>query len=326
MAARSRLVLVILVLSLLFYGIGAVRASSSIEKLERQANSDFIPEVRAAASRALTKKYVEKELGNSKLKQVAKGARTDELRIAAVRAIASNFEDVKRVGSLKEAMKKSKELEKTVREGGSVELREAASQALGIYYLAFNLNEKDGYSMEALESKVTDAKDPGLAEAAATALESIYPNHYSADQLKELIVATEDELLKRAAAGALSIRYYSQISPDISLKELREIASDQETDPWLRKAAGDAYGELARGEVPAEDLKDLARNGETKEIRHGAASAWSRALINSDYSREKLLGMACAATGYEPEAYRSALISALADRIEKKYANSGGGR
>lgn len=325
MAARSRLVLVILVLSLLFYGIGVVRASS-IEKLERQANSDFIPEVRAAASRALTEKYVEKELGNSKLKQVAKGARTDELRIAVVRAIASNFEDVKRVGSLKEAMKKSKELELTVRKGDSVELREAASQALGIYYLAFNLNEKDGYSMEALESKVTNAKHPGLAEAAATALESIYPNHYSADKLKELIVETEDELLKRAAAGALSIRYYSQISPDVSLEELREIASNQETDPWLRKAAGDAYGELARGEVPAEKLKNLARNGETKEIRQGAASAWSQVLINSDYSREKLLIMACAATGYAPEAYRSALISALADRIREQYSNSGGGR
>jgi len=35
--------------------------------------------------------------------------------------------------------------------------------------------------------------------------------------------------------------------------------------------------------------------------------------------------MACAATGYASEAYRSALISALADRIEEQYANSGGG-
>ena len=324
MAARGKFIQVVLVLGLLFYGIGAARASS-IEKLERQANSDFIPEVRAAASRALTKKYVEKEFGATELEKVATGARTDELRSAAIQALASNFEDVKRVGSLKEAMQKSKELEQTVQEGGSVELREAASQALGIYYLAFNLNEKDGYSMEALESKITDVDHPGLAEAAAMALESVYPNHYSADKLKELIVESEEKLLKRAAAGGLSIRYYSQISPDISLERLREIASNEEINPWLRKAAGDAYGELARSKVPAEKLKNLARNAETKELRHGAASAWSRVLINSDLSREELLRMACAATGYAPEAYRSALISALADRIEKQYANSSGG-
>jgi len=325
MAARTRLVLVGLVLGLLFYGIGAARASS-IEKLERQANSDFIPEVRAAASRALTEKYVEAEFESTELEKVAKKARTDELRGAAIRALTSNFEDVKRVGSLKEAMKKAKELEKTVRKADSVELREAASRALGIYYLAFNLNEIEGYSMEALEKKVTEAGHRGLAEAAATALESIYPNHYSAEKLKDLIIATENELLQKAAAGALSIRYYSQISPDISLEELQEIASDESTNPWLRKAAGDAYGELARGEVPAEELKELARKGVTKEIRQGAASAWARKLINSDLSREKLFRMACAATGYAPEAYRSALISALADRIGEQYTNSGGGR
>lgn len=325
MAARARYIMVGLVLGLLFYGMGAARASS-IEKLERQADSDFIPEVRAAASRALTEKYVEAEFEKPELEKVATGARTGELRSAAIRALASNFEDVKRVGSLKEAMKKAKELEKTVREGGSVELREAASQALGIYYLAFNLNEIEGYSMEALESKVTEGGHRGLAEAAATALESIYPNYYSADKLKDLIVETENKLLKRAAAGGLSIRYYSQISPDISLEELRKIASDEEMNPWLRKAAGDAYGELARGKIAAEDLKGLARNGETKEIRQGAASAWSRSLINSDLSRRELLRMACAATGYAPESYRSALITALADRIEEQYANSGGGR
>ncbi len=325
MAARVRLLTVVLVLGLLFFCVGPARASS-IEELERQANSDFIPEVRAAASKALTQKYVEEELGTTKLEKVAGGARTDELRSAAVRAIASNFEDVKRVGSLKEALKKAKELEKTVRKGGSVELREAASQALGIYYLAFNLNEIDGYSLKALESTVKKGDHPGLAEAAATALESVYPNHYSADRLKELILETDNELLKRAAAGGLSILYYSQISPDISLEELREIASNEEIDSWLRKAAGDAYGELARTKVPAKKLKNLARNAETEELRQGAASAWSKVLINSDLSREELLGMACAATGYAPEAYRSALISALADRIEKQYANSGGGR
>jgi len=324
MAARARFVLVGLVLGLLFYGMGAAGASS-IEKLERQANSDFIPEVRAAASRALTEKYVEAELEKAELENVATGARTDELKSAAIRALTSNFEDVKRLGSLKEAMKKAKELEKTVQEGDSAELKEAASQALGIYYLAFNLNEIEGYSMEALEAKVTETGHRGLAEAAATALESIYPNYHSAEELKDLIVDTENKLLKRAAAGGLSIRYYSQISPDISLQELREIASDESINPWLRKAAGEAYGEIARAEVQVEDLKDIARHGGTKEIRQGAANAWARKLVNSDISRGKLLRMACAATGYAPEAYRSALISALADRIEEQYANSGGG-
>ncbi|MBS3765304.1 hypothetical protein KGY71_02165, partial [Candidatus Bipolaricaulota bacterium] len=291
---------------------------------EKRANSEFIPELRVAASKALTRKYVREEFRASRLENIAIGARTEELKDAAIRALSIKFEDAERVGSLEEALEKSKDLEKTVKEGKTEERREAASRSLGIYYLAFNLNEIDGYSLEKLEKMVRENKFQGLREAAATALESIYPNHYSADELKELIRNSEHELIKRSGAGGLAIRYYSRISPDISLEELREIASNPEENVWLRESAGIAYGELAKGEVNPGELRELARKGETKEIRKGAGKAWSKALSGSDRTQAKLERMAGAATGFAPKAYRSAIISALTDRILAEDMDNGG--
>lgn len=323
MPARAKLLGAILVLTILLSGVSPALANS-IDKLEKRANSDFIPELRAAASIALTKQYVRNEIQNSKLAEIATGARTEELKNAVVRALTRNFEDVKEVGSLEEALEKSKELENTVKEGETEEIREAASRSLGIYYLAFNLNEIDDYSMEKLEGIVKNQEERGLREAASTALESIYPNHYSAEDLKELIRTSENELIKRSAAGALAIRYYSRISPDISLERLREIASDPDENAWMRKAAGIAYGETAKGRVDSEELERLTRDGETEEIREGAAEAWSKALANSSKTEGELERMAGAATGFAPEAYRSAIISALADKMLEENPDNGG--
>lgn len=323
MPVRVKTLAVIMGLAILFSGANPA-LGVSIDELEERANSDFIPELRAAASRALARKYVREEFRTSNLEDIATDARTEELKDAAIRALSRKFEDAKRVGSLEEALEKSKELEETVREGKTEELREAASRSLGIYYLAFNLNEIDGYSLGKLEEIVKGDYVQGLREAAATALESIYPNHYSADELKELIRNSEHELIKRSVAGGLAILYYSRLSPDISLEKLREIASDPEKNIWLREAAGIAYGELARGQVDPSKLRELAREGKTKEIRKGAGKAWSKALAGSDSTQAELERMACASTGYAPEAYRSAIISALADRIMEEDMDNGG--
>ncbi|MFW6190025.1 MAG: hypothetical protein ACOC49_00050 [Candidatus Bipolaricaulota bacterium] len=323
MPARVRIPIAVLVSLSLLTVAGFVRGST-IEELEKRANADFIPELRKAASIALRKKYVQEEFESSRLEEIAKEARTRELKGSAIAALARNFEDVKRVGSLQEAKEKSEELEEIVKEGETSELKEAASRSLGIYYLAFNLNDIEGYTMRDLEKMAKTDEESGLRRAASTALESIYPNSYSAEELKELIRTSESELIKEAAAGALAIRYYSRISPDISLNHLREIASDEDKNVWLRKAAGIAFGEMARGDLEPDELKSLTRNGETREIRDGAARAWSLVLADSDRTRGELERMAGAATGYAPEAYRSALASALAERLLDKDRNKRG--
>jgi len=325
MAVRYKISIFFLSFALIL-GAGAPVQSTTVEQLELLAGSDFIPEVRAAASRALAKKYVQLGFQPDKLEAVASKGRTDELRDAAINALARKFEDVKKVGSLQEAQKKAEELEAKIKSGeASPAIKTAASEALGLYYLAFNLNNLEGYSMEELEEIATGEATGGLKEAAGIALESIYPNHYSAGELKQLIRTSPHETIKRGAAGALAIRYASQMPPSPSLAELRATATDVEENSWLREAAGRAYGKSARGKVAPEELEELASDGPTEEIREGAAMAWASSLISSDRSRTELLRMACAATGYKSAAYGSAVIKALADRMLKANAARQGG-
>ncbi len=324
MAVRTRITVIFLCLTLLLSA--AVPAlGTTLRQLELLAGSDFIPEVRAAASRALAKKYVNIELQTNELESVVRKGRTDELRGAAIKALTKKFEDVKKVGSLKEARKKAKELERQATKGTSPGIRKAARNALGLYYLAFNLNEVEGYSMKNLEKMATGSTSQYLREAAAKALESIYPNHYSAKELKRMIRKSPHEEIKRGAAGALAIRYASRMPPSPSLSELRKIASDKTKNSWLRQAAGRAYGKLAEGKVSPETLEEIASSGKTREVRQGAALAWGSYLIDSDKSKTELLRMACAATSYETPAYRSAVITALGDRMLKSDSAVRGG-
>ena len=314
MSVRSRSWVIIISLTFLFV-LSTPAIGSSINQLERLTNSDFIPEVREAASKALARKYVNQKLSPEYLAGMAKIARTEQLENAVIKALSRRYEDAGRLGSLEEAIEKARGLEEKTTAGGSATVSRAASQALGFYYLAFNLSDVEGYSMSDLENTVKTGKTKGLKEAAAGALEYVYPNHYSAEELIDLINSSSSEIIKRATAGALAIRYSSKMPPDLEIGELREIASDAGENSWLRKAAGRAYGKLAYSKVDAEVLKELAMDGSTEEIRTGAAVAWSEYLVDSDRTKEDLLRMACAATGFAPPAYRQAVTDALADRM-----------
>jgi len=322
MAASRKIVAIVISLSILL-GVSIFGLAYSTGQLELLASSDFIPEVRAAASRALTKRYVAQEVPLEELKNIAIEARTEDLREAAVDALVKKFENVKEVSSLEEVKSKTKELEKQASAGDSPELQEAASTALGLFYLAFNLNNQKGYSKDDLEKTVKSDRHENIKSAAADALGSIYPNYLSAEELKELILNSEYDLIKRAGAMALTIRYSTQLSPDISLQELMDIASDKTVNPWVRQAAGDAYGRLAQGKVGCDRLKEITTDGATEAIREGASNAWSRCLIKSDRTKTELLRMACAATSFAPVEYSDAVIYALADRMSDKKAPRG---
>lgn len=316
MPVRSKFLVIALGLTFLFLWANPV-IGSSIDQLEKLADSDFIPEVREAASSALAKKYIDENTSSIELIEIAETATTDQLETAVIKALARQYKDAKGVESLEEALKKAEQLEEKVREGEPPAIRRAASSALGLYYLSFNLNDLKGYSMENLENIIVEAKVAGLREAAATALESIYPNHYSAEELTALINSSTNETIKKAAAGALTIRYSEQMPPNLELEKLQEIASDLDESHWVREAAGRAFGALAPEHLSSEQVKELALSGATAEIRAGAAEAWARKLIHSDKTQEELLRMVCAATGFAPFPYRSAITTALAERMFK---------
>jgi hypothetical protein len=226
---------------------------------------------------------------------------------------------------MEEAREKAKDLEKKIRTETPSEISRAASSALSLYYIAFNLNNIEGYSMDNLEKVAVESDIGGIRTAAADALESIYPNYYSASELIDLINNSPHESVKRGAAGALAIRYYSQMSPNPDLAELKKIASDETKNRWIREAAGRAFGELAADEMNSAALEDLVMSGKTEEIRFGAARAWSRKLIRSEKSQQDLLRMVCAATGFAPPAYRAAVTSALASRMFESGPSVKGG-
>lgn len=325
MPARFKSLVIIVVGLAFFFTCTSPVIGSSIDQLEMLADSDFIPEVREAASRALARKYINKNIPPSELIQIAENAGTDQLRDAATEALTRRYEDAKQVESLEEALKKAKQLEEKVKAEEPLAVREAASSALGFYYLAFNVNEVEGYSVGDLEDIAIEAKENGLKEAAASALESVYPNHYSAKELIDLISSTAHESIKQGAAGGLAIRYSSQMSPNPELEKLREIASDENENRWVREAAGRAFGELAPDKVNSEQLEELSLSGNTAEIRNGAAEAWSRVLIRSERTQGELLRMASAATGFAPPAYRSAITAALGDRMFQSGPSIQGG-
>ncbi|MCF7889936.1 hypothetical protein K9M78_01810 [Candidatus Bipolaricaulota bacterium] len=324
MPDRSKF-LVIIVGLVLFFTWTSPAIGSSIDQLEKLADSDFIPEVRKAASKALARKYVDQKIPPSKIVNIAENAGTDQLRNAAIKALTRRYEDANGVGSLKEALKKANRLEEKVKSGETLAERRAASSALGFYYLAFNVNEVEGYSVNDVEAIATESEEIGLRKAGVLALEFIYPNHYSADELIDLIDSTSHERIKQGAAGAIAIRYSSQMPPNPELDALKGIASDENESSWIREAAGRAFGELAPDRVNSEQLKELALSGNTVEIRSGAAEAWSRILIRSEKTQEELLRMVCAATGFAPPAYRSAITAALADKMFKTGTSIQGG-
>lgn len=324
MTTKSKLLLIVILLALFLPTVPGTAWGYTAERLETLAGSDFIPEIREAASKALTKIYTERNVSLQELKITASTARTENLRNAATEALVKKYENVREISSLQEVKNKAKDLEKQAVAGSSVELRQASSRALGLFYLAFNLNDVPGYGKDDLEGIVRSEKEKPIRKAAADALGSIYPNHYYAEELRELINSEQPVLIKEAAAIALSIRYYTQLSPDLSIDKLKEIATDKKKNRWLRKAAGGAYGKLAVEKIGCQKLKTLTLEGSTAEIRKGASAAWTECLINSEKTETDLLRMACAATSVKPQSYKDALVAALGDRMLTSSAGIGG--
>lgn len=310
-------ILLLVMSSVLLLTISPTLARTKAE-LKEIATTDFIPEVREAAAEALSQMYLKSDMTQAELEEVVKTAETANLREAAVPALAQVYEDVSGITTSKEAQAMAKDLEKKATKNENPLIRKAAGIALADFYTTFNLNGVEGYGVEDLEKIAKQGKTESLQNAAVEALTAIYPNNKSAEELKDLIAKAESDKIKKAASEALAIRYAGPFPPSPGLEELKTMAANSELGKWVRAAAADTFGKLAVDKLGIEKLTDLAKNGETTELRSGAGMALAKALIKSEKTEQELLGMVVAASTAETEAYRNALIEALADR----YVNS----
>lgn len=306
-------ILLLVMSSVLLLTIAPTFAHTKAE-LKEIATTDFIPEVREAASQALSQLYLKSDMTQAELEEVVKTAQTANLREAAVPALAQVYGDVSGITTSKEAQAMAKDLEKKATKNENPLIRKAAGMALADYYTAFNLNGVEGYGVKDLEKIAKQGKTEALQNAAVEALAAIYPNVKNSEELKDLIAEAENDNIKKAASQALAIRYAGPFPPTPSLEKLKAMATNPELSKWVRAAAGDAFGKLAVDKLGIEKLTELAKNGETTELRSGAGKALAKALIESQKSEQELLGMVVAASTAETEAYRKALIEALADR------------
>lgn len=310
---RTFSIVLLVMASLLLLAVSPILARSEAE-LKDIATTDFIPEIREAAALAVGRLYLQSDMTVQKLEEVAITAATAELKDAAVPALAKLYGDVSELTTSEEAQEKAVELEMKAVEAENEQVRKAAGLALASFYTTFNLKGVGGYTTEYLESIAKEGRTEAIQNAAVEALSAIYPNTKSAEELKTLIAEAESEKIKEAASKALSLRYVGPSPPSPSVEELQAMAADPDLDKWVRAAAGHTFGKLAADELSIDELTTLAKKGATAKLQAGAGEALAEALINSDKTEQDLVKMVVAASSAETEAYRNAIVKALADR------------
>lgn len=306
-------IVLLVMASVLLLTISPTFARTKAE-LNEIATTDFIPEIRQAAALALSELYLESDMTVEELEEVTTTAATEELKEAAVPALAELYGDVSEVTTSEEAQEMAENLEKKAVEGENPQIRKAAGTALASFYTSFGIKGVEGYAAGDLEKIAKNGETEALQDAAVEALAAIYPNNKTTEELKDLIAEVENDKIKKAASQALAIRYAGPFPPSPGLEKLKTIAANLELDKWVRAAAGDAFGQMAAGELSIDELINLAKKGETTELQSGAGMALAKALIKSDKTEQELVGMVVAASTAETEAYRNALIEALAHR------------
>lgn len=313
---RSYLKLSVCVVTfLLVFFLAALGSGASRAKLEKIASSDAIYEYRAAAGMALSDVYAEAGIDQSELLGVATTGSTEEIRNAIIPALADLYRDVSDLTSSAELQVQAEGLRGKLSQADLPQVREAAARALSSYFVAFNLNDVDGYRMEDLEQLVESSEVEEIRYAAARALPSIYASEKSLEDLEDLLEGEASETIKEAAAEALGLRYGTSLFPNYSVEEMEQMAGNEELNPWHRKAAGIAFGRLAHQEKTLEELTRLTKAGATPELQNGATKALAEKLIQSEKTHRELLKMAVSATSWAPEPYRMAIVEALADRL-----------
>lgn len=313
---RSLVLTLALVLLVGFTFTSLARPRSELESL---ATSEAVPGlVQEAAVEALAEVYVRSDLSLEELEAIATGDEVN-LREAAIPALVKKYGDVSEISTREKAQEKAKEIRKKAVSGETEAIKEAAGKSLANFFVSFNLSGVEGYStedLETLELVVSDKVEfSGLKLAVTEALSSIYPNEKSVEELKTLIKETDNAMVRQAAYQALAVRYSSPLAPSMELEELQKMAENEELSAGERKAAGIAFGEMAKENLKTEKLTSLAKDGATQELRQGAGEALAKTLIVSDRPEDELMSMVVSAMDVDSEEYKQAVVSALANRL-----------
>lgn len=314
MGGLRRFLVIVLLASLLSL-IPTTSFALSRAQLERGLVSDVLPEYRVAAGKALSKLYIEGDVPTETLKTIAIEGRSPDLRRAAAVSLGERYRNVSGINKFEEIQQLKDNLLRKARSAKNENIRYAASQALIPLYVSFSLNEISGYSTSEIESLMRSAENDQIRELAVEVLSSVYPAHRSHEELLTLIKDSSHPGIRHAASEALSELYASPMFPSPSLEELRERASNEDLDPLVRQAAGGAFGLLAPKQMSVSELSQLSKSAPTAELQRGAGEALGKALIESKKTKNQLLRMAAAATGWAPQPYRDAIAEALSDRM-----------
>lgn len=289
--------------------------AKSLDYLLQLAGNDALPEVREAASLALTPALVASNMGNEELRQLALQGASSELRSAAARALGTR---------LAQAAVDLDQLEALAASGEFFEVRAAASELLG------QRLQQSGLSVEALARMAITGSSSELRMAAIPALTPALAN--SAYLNEELLAAASSGATveyRLAAAQALVLRLQSSVMFSLDPEALLEMVSGsivslpqrmQGGNPQMRVAAAALFEEqLRQADWNLEQLQQLTEDAQvTPELRAAVGAVLSDELLNANLPLEDLQKLA---TGETPELRRAAipaLIQALVAAVGQR--------
>ena len=254
----------------------------SLAELEQIAAQGATAELRQAAGKALSERFLRDSPGLSALEQLALSAGSSELRRSAVEALSL---------ALSTAQTDIDRLYGQALNGATAELRQAAAQAL--------------------------LRSPALTRLSLTQLQALADG--ASVQINELAIDGGNTELRQAFAEALGQLWLSGAEPE---EKLEQWAVQGATSQLRQAAAQALALRFARSEGPSRDiLLALAVSGASHELRRAAAEALSQRLITSDLSESDLFALVAEHTRFfgpipqsSPELSR-ALAQALADRL-----------
>lgn len=283
--------------------------SQSIDELLRLAREDSLPEVRQAASLALTELWVDSDQTNEQLEQMALEDFSSEVRSAAARALGVR---------LAEAAEDLDGLLNLILTEGFLEVQNQTAITLSQHLL-----EDETQTLDSLLELASSSDDDRVQNAIVPALVSQLLNGpFSLEALSEQISSGETVALRSASAQALVSRLRDTSLYDLSDESLFELVDGVDVlingavfgeNDALRNAFGQLYqAQLEQSSLRLNGIIRLADDpDEAVDVRRAAGAVLSQRFLNAGLSLEQLEDLARGSTSELRGAVNDALIQAI---------------
>lgn len=300
-------ILILMVAAVLIFSPASF--AKSVDELLRLAREDSLPEIREAASLALTELWINDDQTSEQLEQIANEDVSFEVRNAAARALGVR---------LAEAAEDQNALLELILTESFPEVQNEAANTL-----SQRLVDDESQTLDSLTELAATSDDTRLQTAITPALARLLTDSpVSLEALVSQINNGESQALQSASAQALVERLRN--SPIYTLEDDALFSLAEGFDaPAGGTLAGEntalqnAFGQLLQGFYEQSDLSlnqliQLAGNpSESEDVRKAAAAALSEKLLNANLPLDALEALA---RGRTPE-IRSAVEAALTQAI-----------